>query len=286
MSAFIALRGKLVVVGKSPDGDSMRFVAGTPQDFAKLAFAHRLRMSVDGSVQLRFEAIDAPETHYEHLAQPLGDQARDALLKLAGFSHITFTKETVQSATPLEIPAVIVAKMIEVNGRPVAYIFTGSEPNLHDGQPVTALESFLPRSLNMHMLDNGLAYLTLYTSTLPTHRAICVQHAQAARSKRIGVWAKDTTKHFTLANQQSIGPAGELVLPKIFRRCSDYLRAQQGGFAGNLAEWLISTSQSAHNENDLLELLGKTLRLSDIITEQGDTVQVAGDTLDMIFVEK
>lgn len=170
MDQFIALTGKIIIIGKSPDGDSLRFVPDTPEHFSKLAFSYRLRVSPDGSSQLRFEAIDTPETHYEYLAQPLGDAARDALLRLAGFSHITFNKETVLTATPVSVPATIVSRMVEVNGRPVAYVFLGVDPGLNDGLPVPQLEPFLPRSLNAAMLANGMAYPTFYTSTW--HRTV------------------------------------------------------------------------------------------------------------------
>ena len=51
----------------------------TPALLDELARADRKRITVsDGSVQLRLEGIDTPETHFGKFAQPLGDSARAA----------------------------------------------------------------------------------------------------------------------------------------------------------------------------------------------------------------
>ena len=96
-----------MVVGKQPDGDSIRFVPDTPDLLEDLRRGWRVRRSSDGSVQLRLEGIDAPETHYGALAQPLGARARDALLELCGFSEIRRDEEEVVSATPERRPAAV-----------------------------------------------------------------------------------------------------------------------------------------------------------------------------------
>src|SRR5689334_3611782 len=81
-----ALRGELVVVGKSPDGDSIRFVPQRPELLHDLHRGDRVRITrSDGSVQLRLEGIDSPETHYGGQAQPRGTDARDWLLDALGF---------------------------------------------------------------------------------------------------------------------------------------------------------------------------------------------------------
>src|SRR5512142_3104919 len=89
---LLAMRGDLVIEGKRPDGDSMRFIPADPSQLDRLERADRIDVSQDGSVQLRFEAIDAPETHYGTLAQPLGAAARDQLVALAGFSDVHYSE--------------------------------------------------------------------------------------------------------------------------------------------------------------------------------------------------
>ncbi len=63
--SLLCLRGALVIEGKAPDGDSIRLVPDTPDLLGELRRADRIRVSpTDGSVQLRLEAIDAPEVSY------------------------------------------------------------------------------------------------------------------------------------------------------------------------------------------------------------------------------
>src|SRR5688572_9288206 len=85
---YKAIPGQFAIVGYEPDGDSVRFIADDLTAYNDLHRAYRIRSSTkDGSVQLRFEAVDTPETHYGRDAQPLGDEARDRTLALLGFNN-------------------------------------------------------------------------------------------------------------------------------------------------------------------------------------------------------
>ena len=79
-TAYLVIAGEAVVVGKQPDGDSVRFRAGDPDLFTQLENGQRVQPSADGTVQLRFDGIDAPELHYQGHEQPQGTTARDSLL--------------------------------------------------------------------------------------------------------------------------------------------------------------------------------------------------------------
>src|SRR3954449_7445947 len=231
------LRGKLVVVGKSPDGDSIRFVPDRPALLDDLYRGDRVRTSnVDGSVQLRLEGIDAPETHYGRDAQPRGDVARDWLLEQVGFDSVVFGQSgTVQSAAPDSRPAVVLSKGVDPNGRPIAYVLVDDGDGLRDGDWADVPGPLLDRTLNAHSLADGLSYLTLYTSTPATHRTRLRRVAQDARDGAKGVWAADETALFELVDQASISPPdGVLILPKLFRRCTDYLKDRGDGFRGTL----------------------------------------------------
>jgi endonuclease YncB( thermonuclease family) len=286
---FIAIHGHLVVVGKSPDGDSMRFVPDQPELLKRLAHSGRLRPSADGSVQLRFEAIDAPETHYEARAQSLGDAARTRLLSLAGFRDVVFnSNQIVKSANPASVPAVIAAKMVEANGRPVAYVWAGDHlPAAQDGEVMALPAPTLASSLGAQMLEAGLAYLTLYTSTPAPHRRLFREVAQRATRDHLGVWTTDATASFDLVDQSSVGVGGQLILPKLFRRCTDYLRARTQGFTGTLPEWIASTATAGPvNEDDAVWDGATPTHLADLIQQTGDHVQFTADLLNLVFVEK
>ena len=103
------------------------------------------------------------------------------------------------------------------------------------------------------------------------------------------MWGVDQTAAFLLAGRASISPPdGALILPKLFRRCTDYLAAVAGGFSGTLSDWLIAVSTSARRlENDLLLLNGETeVALSTVIHQRGRQIRFTADLLDIVFVEK
>src|SRR4051812_39643526 len=103
--AYTAISGTLVIIGKQPDGDSVRFVPDLPAQLRALAHAERLKPSKEGSIQLRLDAVDAPEVHYQGQAQPLGDEARNALLDHLGFSSRRLDGNVITSSQPATIPA-------------------------------------------------------------------------------------------------------------------------------------------------------------------------------------
>jgi endonuclease YncB( thermonuclease family) len=271
------------VVGKQPDGDSIRFVPDTPELLDSLRRGWRVRRSGDGSVQLRLEGIDAPETHYGAFAQPLGAQARDALLELCGFREIRRDGEEVVSATPERRPATILSELVDPNGRPVSILLVDEE--LPDGEYVEVEEELLGRSANTALLADGSAYLTLYDSCAPPIRAAFRATAADAREGLLGVWGRDETAAFELVDQDSIGPEGQLVLPKLFRRCSDYLRTRTPG--ETLRDWLRTHGPPERPEDDQVIVGGNVqTRLSELVEQRGTSIEFPVDLLDIVFVEK
>ena len=286
-----ALRGELTVVGKSPDGDSMRFIPKRPELLDELYRGDRARVSrVDGSVQLRLEGIDAPETHYGRDAQPLGDTARDWLLQRAGFRNVEFDQSgTVESATPATRPALVLSKGVDPNGRPIAYLLVGDGDEIRDGAWTEVSGPLLDRTLNARALGDGVAYLTLYTSTPAAHRARLRRIAGEARDAGKGVWGADETALFRLDSQASISPPhGVLILPKLFRRCTDYLKDRADGFRGTLPDWLVSVSASGNRlEDDRVLVAGRSeVPLSALVKQLNARISFTADLLDVVFVEK
>ncbi len=290
---FFCIHGKLVIVGYEPDGDSVRFIADDATHYQALTRADRIRPSKrDGSVQLRFEGVDAPELHYGAAAQPLGDTARDALLGWIGFTAIEFDKSQstkVTAAEPVAVRAAILAQMVEVNGRPVAYVLVETADALPaDGAWVNVDQALLERTLNVRLLSEGQAYYTVYTSAPVSHRSQLRSVADRARTSRVGVWGRDTTADWVLADQASIGTDGQLILPKLFRRCTDYLKAVDKGFIGNLGDWLLASSATpTRDENDRVLLRDTTeVHLSDLLQQRNQHIAFQADLLDLTFVEK
>jgi endonuclease YncB( thermonuclease family) len=287
---LLTLRGRLVIEGYSPDGDSIRFIADRPDLFHHLERGYKIRRSLrDGSVQLRLEGIDAPELHYGDAAQPDGDAARDWLLSHVGFEEVTYLPGTTTVATsvPTTVPAVIYTSASDPNGRPVSYLHSRPGDSPRDGVWTHVTNTVLDRAVNSRALADGLAYPTFYTSTPDAHVAHLRQLATAARDVKAGVWASDQTPLFQLAGQDSIGPHGQLILPKLFRRATDYLTDVRRGFTGNLSDWLLAHVCGSRPENDLVVLPGGIeAPLSTLLEQRNSWIACTPDLLDIVFVEK
>lgn len=186
---LLALHGKFVIIGKEPDGDSVRFVPDTPEHFDQLHRAHLIRPAHDDSVQLRFEGIDAPELHYGSDAQPLGKEARDLLLKLIGFEQVTYSARpnstSVTSSTPTEVGAYIISQAADVHGRPISYALRDDAAKLTNNTWVHVNNALLEKTLNVQMVDAGQAYYLGYTSAATAHRRYISGAERGRRVRRV-----------------------------------------------------------------------------------------------------
>jgi hypothetical protein len=279
MSSLLCLHGDLIVVGKSPDGDSIRFRPAQPDLIRGLTDGSRAKASADGTFQLRLDGIDAPETHYNGDAQPLGVPAREQLLRWVGFTDVRWGADTVSASTPASVPAAILTQLVDVDGRPVALLLRDDFPP--DGQPA---EVDLAATANADLLSSGAAYGTFYASTPEDVISAMRALAREAAAAGLGVWAEDrTTSGFALGSQASIGPDGALILPKLFRRCTDYLRSRNRG--ETLPEWM---ERMGDEQNDQVWVGGAAnpVAFATLVTQNGDQVQLDADPLELIFSEK
>jgi hypothetical protein len=99
---FILIHGTFHLVGRTqagnptgfePDGDSIQFQPANPALLDQLDQPARpYRLSSTGSTQLRLEAIDALELHFDstHQPRPLADQARDFLTGKLGLNPVPY----------------------------------------------------------------------------------------------------------------------------------------------------------------------------------------------------
>lgn len=283
---YVVATGKLVIEQYQPDGDSIRFIADAPEILTTIRRGDLLKPSNrDRSVQLRLEGIDAPETHFHKFEQPYGVHAREFFLGHLGFSKVDFGKKgkTVQSSDPATVTATILTRAADPHGRPIAYVIPG---RLTDKPSAELDRALLRQTINFAMLVEGEAYPMFYSSNPYSNRVTLREAARSARSQRKGVWGLDRTASFALLDQESIGPAGVLVFPKLFRRCTDMLRTGEK----DLRKWL---SQGA-SEDDQVFLDSQRsgdadpapVRLSSLITQSGNKVGMDADLADLVFVER
>jgi endonuclease YncB( thermonuclease family) len=285
---YLAVRGRLLVAGKEPDGDSVRFLPHDRDAYRALQRGGGIRPARDGTVQLRLEGVDAPELRYSGASQPLGAQARDALLAALGFAHLEFDPvqpQRVVHAEPASVPAMILCQPLAISGRPIAYLTV--DPEAVDGlRPGRLLvdQALLERTVNLRLLREGVAYYTAYASTPPGHHRHLRAAAAGAREARLGVWARDASAGFALDGRHSIDQQGQLVLPKLFRRCTDYLTDVAAGFPGSLTDWLTRQPATTRNRDDHLVIRYiRPARLSDLVVHRDGRVAFQADPLDLAF---
>jgi endonuclease YncB( thermonuclease family) len=286
--AFRLITGVFVIIGYQPDGDSVRFIADNPALFQDLYRGNMIRLSKkDQSVQLRFDGIDAPEVHYGSAEQPLGDKARDILLKKMGFTNIQYSGKTAKSASPQAgVRGAILVNSADPHGRPISYVLPASvAPDFGpDGTDLIVKPQDLSKTMNYFMLEEGMAFGLFYTSAPEDHRNYFRAIAEAARKAKKGVWSEDSSEDFVIDGQTSLGPEGTLIYPKLFRRATDYLKdVAKGVFSGDLAEWIKAKSTSEDDE----VWIGKVkVHFSELVTQSNKHTHLQGDVLGMVFVER
>lgn len=292
LTYYRLIRGRAVVAGKMPDGDSVRFIPDAKWPWEGLTYERRIQPSFeDGSVQLRLEGIDAPEVHYGPHAQPFGAEARDVFLQLLGFDGVRFNpgkQNQVIGSNPESVRVAILTRAADANGRIVSYLMNEQTAGDYaDGEVLRLGEEALMTTLNSRMLEDGLAYYMGYTSTPLLHRTVFIKAAKRAREAKLGVWALDQSREFYLDGQADITQDGQLIFPKLFRRCTEFLIALRGGFRGGFADWLISTETGRGRiENDRVVIQDRfETRLSELVMERNRKIALQVDLLDCTFVE-
>lgn len=277
------IRGEFLIVGKQPDADSVQFKPDNAALFSGLA--GRVPKTPEDGTQLRFQGVDAPELHYNETRQPVAKYARNVLLYHMGFGKVRFDGLRVQQVQN-QVRGAIITRGTDPHGRPIAYLFLESSvEGLADGTEWpdgAGIEPHLCESLNYLLLAKGMVYYLAYESMPEAHRTLFRAAAAAARQEGAGVWIQDYSAEFRLVDATSIGPDGDLILPKLFRRCSDYLRKRsQENLTVSFTDWL----RAAGPENDSVLVRGSRTTFADLIVEADGFISLKEDTLDLVFVE-
>lgn len=228
---FKVIAGTFHVVNYSPDGDSIRFRPERPEFLAALT-GPKATLNPRGHTQLRIEAIDALETHYQpkgggnhHQPLELAFQARERLLDFTGIGAVQWDRSrmTVTAADDGK-PGYILARAVEKNRRPVSFVFAGDPPEA-DGSEVRLDPERLRQSYNYIALAEGLAYPTYYEGLFADLRDALTAATTQARSAGLGIHARDvTTAGFSAATLADITDEA-VILPKLFRRLIEYMVA-------------------------------------------------------------
>jgi endonuclease YncB( thermonuclease family) len=270
--------------GPEPDGDTIKFQPDDKHLVELLPHTSATaKFNLKGITSIRFEGIDALETHFEvegdtfHQQYDLAIQARDTLLAKAGFGKITYFKDKpykVQSVEHHPIRGYILSNGLDTYGRVIAFAFTG-DTQIVDGSSLFASPDMIDESLNTYMLKQGQAYGEFYI-TLPAElRTHLEEHVTNARSEGKGLWSKDTANVEQSAHIANLDELQELVLwPKLFRRLVAYFQAGYTGLS-KFDEWL---RVDPVNRDDRLIL--PTIELGNM----HDLMHIDGDNLSMNYL--
>ena len=264
--------GTYCVVGYKPDGDSIRFQADNAAYWDHFAW-EKPEDKAKPRKQLRIEAVDALETHYDGFHQPR-PFAIAALEKLLAYLRITDVRYSLSVATVVAANdgqvGYIAAAELDAFSRLIAFLFP-AETDLPDGSERTAEQLPLELSVNFRMLADALVYPTLYTTTHPMvvekFRAVTVQNRQAEK----GLWAVDRTRDFTVWDVRTVQD-DTMILPKLFRRLAGFFDTR--GDFGELPAYIKERKDNlrlikpngttvASSFAKLLDIQGRRIRLKE-----------------------
>ena len=251
---FHIIKGTFHVTGYSPDGDSVRFKANNVANWNLLAGPPAKRNARD-HVQLRLEAIDTLETHFQNAHQPLelAERALESLLDLLGIADVEWNDHRTQIVQASDGTAgYILSRIVEPNRRPVSFVFAGDAPEA-DGSSVFVDVSRVRESVNYKQTTSGMAYVTYYEGLFPDLRNAFTAAAHEARQASRGVYALDRTNAGFVVNGLQSLEEEHVILPKLFRRLAAYLEGggSVAGFKHHLADlaervFIISTAHATH----------------------------------------
>jgi endonuclease YncB( thermonuclease family) len=266
--------------GPQPDGDTVTFL---PDSVDLVRGLRRISGKApdisNGHINVRYEGIDALETHFlgEHQNLTFANAARKRNLELLGFTHVVFFPDlpnVVQSVDQNPLPGYVIANGIEANGRLLGLVFGGTTA-LKDGKRLFVDGATLDQSVNAQLVVDGLVYVEPYDSMPMSLIQILRARVAAARvGAADGLWPSEDVTTKTATRISSLTEVQELVMwPKLYRRLVSYFREGNTGL-GQFDAWI----------RDDMVRRDDTLRLPD--GEKGnmhDTYLIKGDTLQLRF---
>ncbi len=274
--------------GPEPDGDTLKFLPDNP---ALVEDLHRPgsvgpRFNGAGMINLRFEGVDALETHFDGTHQNLdwASAARDAVLDRVGFGAIEFWDDLPYKVRRVEHHprrGYILANTLDGHGRIVAFVFVG-DPRSVDGGDVWLEVKHIEDSLNFMLLEQGLVYAAFYTTLPPDLKIRLAELTVVAREQNLGLWPHAVATVDRGTEIADLDKLQQLVVwPKLFRRLARYFGAGHLGLGGFDA-WL--RADPIDRDDRVLLPDGDFGHMHDLIDVIGDRIKMIHRTEDIVIL--
>jgi endonuclease YncB( thermonuclease family) len=265
-------------MGPEPDGDTLKFLPDNPSLVEDLNRPGGIGPAFNGRrmINLRFEGIDALETHFDDMHQNLqwARAARDAVLQNAGFGQIEFWDDLPHKVKSVENHprrGYIYTKTLDSHGRIVAFVYSGNT-YLVDGSDVFVDVQTLEQSLNAKLIKESLVYPAFYSSLPIDLKDRLAELAAEARNNAQGLWPEATANIDQATEIPDLATLQDLVIwPKMFRRLARYFAAGHNDLA-HFDLWLradprdrddrlILPNRELGNMHDIFEVVGNQIRM-------------------------
>lgn len=278
MAEYKVIAGTFHVKGFEPDGDSIRFKANHPANWD--FFAWPAGSGKRGMKQLRIEAIDAMETHYDgyHQPRPFALAALESLLALLDIKSVTYSIGVTRIVDATDgKPGFIAAGSTDCFGRPVSYLFP-KKAGLIDGTVMDSSELPVEKSINFQLAREGLVYPTFYTTTDRVFAEKIRSVISRARKTKRGLWSIDRTSDFSIWDVRTL-QEDILILPKLFRRLVAFMDCYAD--FNQLEDFM-------KKQRDNLQLWDGTKKksLADLMKFSGRRMQMKTPVEDILFSPK
>ncbi|HEY6793124.1 MAG TPA: thermonuclease family protein [Kineosporiaceae bacterium] len=291
---FYILYPDLPRQGPEPDGDTVTFLPDQDDLVRRLrrfsgTWPDRKHL---GTYSVRFESIDALETHFAGHHQQLGlaQAARDLMLQRLGFGRVEFDParpNKVASAEHHPVRGYLLANGIESNGRVLGLVYAGDPPpGEADGQRVFVAADRLDDSVNAALVAAGLAYVEVY-HTMPLALIRRMRElVGSARAQGAGLWPKESVTLTTAVAPHAADDLDDFVIfPKLYRRLVSFFTETGLTDLTTFDSWV--RADPVHRDDRALLLSGEVGNLHDLYEVTGcgadAAVQLRGFPEDMIF---
>ena len=265
---FTLIKGTFEPSFGNPDGDSLRFVPDNPDPIFRLerrGRAPKLNQN-NGSIQLRYEAIDTMEKS----AGSFAEDATRSNLDLAGTDNGENSSR-----------GYICTNQLGPNGRPICFVFSG-DADQQDGAEVFLSPEDILGSINVQQLRLGHAYPLYYDTLYDDLREACTEAMMEAKADGLGVWPSDQTN----TGVEWPGDVDNLppIFPKLWRRIDKFQRDDtffDPSFPlRNFLTWL----RQQRDERVLILPDASITGFDNIIQTTDDSIQMDIEPQDLVIV--